>query len=112
MALTRTLVETSFKAMRTAMPGAVVNARFRRKVVQGLQGSLDQTEEVSNLGPIPGAIGAARFLVSELTKPYPKANDMVQFQESAGRWDKRLILAARIDPLKATVRLDYGNEFA
>jgi len=113
MSAQKQMAEAAFKTARRQMPDNIVKVRIRNRTVNGVRGSVEETEDVSNLGPIPGAIGAVRLLVSELTKPYPLSNDLVKIQEVSGeKWISRLVLAARFDGVRATLRLDYGSEFA
>jgi len=122
MALTTAVVQSAFKAARSALPAATVKVRHQDSgaVYSGVRSSLDNSQTVSSMGAIQGAtsgaiagaIGAVRLLVSEFIKPYPKSGDIIEIDDQDdGDQITRVILAVQYDQARATVRLDYGAKY-
>jgi len=124
MALTAAMIQTAFKAARSALPAATVKIRHQDSgaVYSGVRSSLDVSQAISGMGAIQGgwgssgetqgAIGAVRLTVSELTVPHPKAGDIIEIvEQEGGDQSTRVILSARYDQARATVRIDYGEQY-
>lgn len=111
--ITKSLVATEFKRMRDSMPGCIVKVRFDGGVYRGIRGSLETQLEVANMGPIQNATGAVRLLFDELRAPRPKSGDLIEvFDKSIDEWIPRTVLTAREDATQATLRIDYGHQYA
>ena len=110
MAITKDFIANQFKAARTFMSGANVTIRHANKEYTGTRTSLEGDETVSGMGAIQGATGAVRLVVSELRRDHPKAGDPIQVKDDL-EWQTRLIIGARYDQTRATLRIDYGERY-
>jgi hypothetical protein len=100
--------------MRAACPQANVNMRHERTggVYSGIRAALSVDQTINGMGATQQATGAVRLDCSELQEPHPKAGDKVAVAESeqAGFVD-RVVTAARYDQMRATVRIEYGEQY-
>ena len=113
MALTTAHIQNTLARMRDALPCATITMRFGDREYSGIRTTLENNESVNSLGAIEGATGAIRLIVSELADVHPKANDTIQVREDNSMdWESRTVLLMRYDQARATVRLDYGAEYA
>ena len=113
MSLTSQMISSALASCRDALPCATITIRYEDREYRGIRTTLENNESVNSLGAIEGATGAIRLIVSELAKSHPKANDTIQVREdNLMEWENRTVLVMRYDQARATVRLDYGAEYA
>ena len=112
MSLSTSFVQSKVAAMRTTLTGATVTVRHNNRTYSGVRTSLDQSETLSGMGALQGATGAVRLSVDELAIDHPKAGDTLEIKEQAGGvWLTRVIVGARYDQVRATLRIDYGERY-
>ena len=106
------MIESAFRAGRTALSGATVQMRHDSKVYSGVGGTvqeLDQFDLAGNTRPVEGTI---RVLVSELGKPWPKTGDTIEIKNTeTNTWDSWLVYNTRPDQAKATMWIEYGERY-
>ena len=113
MSLTSQMISSAVTSCRDALPCATIMIRHEDREYSGIRTTLESKESVNSLGAIEGATGAIRLIVSELAEVHPKANDTIQISEDDSlEWENRTVLLMRYDQARATVRLDYGAEYA
>jgi len=112
MALTKALVQTQFRAARTALSGSNVSVRHEGHTYTGVRSSTEFSDQPGGMGSLQGASGAVRLDVSELNTPYPKAGDEIDVIEQDGSiWKERRVIMPRYDQTGGTVRIDYENRY-
>jgi len=114
MGLTTQSVQTAYRAMRSALPGATITVMHKESgaTYTGVRSSLESSIEVGSMGAIQGADGAVRLIADELVMPYPESGDIITVREDDTQDEHvRVVLAVRFDQMRATVRIDYGAEY-
>jgi hypothetical protein len=112
MALSTAYVQSRVAGMRLIVTGAVVTIRHEEREYTCVRTSLNSDEMIGSLGALQGATGAVRLDTSILPEDHPKAGDTVEIKEWTGaEWDVRVIIGARYDQMRATLRIDYGERY-
>ena len=113
MPLTKEFIQGRFKAIKTIAVGAVVSVRFGAFEFTMIKTPLAQEESSHSYGSKQAATAAAgRASVDELPKVQPKSGDLIQVQEEAGgAWLVRIVTATRLDQMRATVKIEYGEQY-
>jgi hypothetical protein len=112
MALSSEFVSKRFKAIRSRTDGAKVSIRHEGNVFEGLRTTLTQEEVLSGYGSHQKATGAVRLAVDELKQTHPIAGDLIEIKEAGvGEWLQRVVVMPRYDQMRATVKLEYGEQY-
>ena len=112
MALSTSFVQSRVAGMRLIVTGAVVVIRHEDREYSCVRTSLNSDEMIGSLGALQGATGAVRIETNILTKDHPKAGDKISVKEWDGaEWEVRVIIGARYDQVRATLRIDYGERY-
>lgn len=110
MSLTTATIQSTFAAIRNALPCATTTVRHNGSEYSGTRATSDYVDQYGNGGAIQGVTGAVRLLVSDLASPHPKAGDTISVVEPASDAAvDREVISARYDQAGATLRLDYGE---
>ena len=109
--LTKAIVETTYRAIRTAAPGAAVSLRHKGNVYSGTRGvPIAAGMELGRTGSQMTGDGAVRLLASELKAPFIKPGDEVTIQDAQGTWRRYYVTGARYDHVQATMLVEYSAE--
>lgn len=113
MQLTKTFVENAVKNMRTAVPCATVAVRHVEsgQVFKAIRSSLNADMVLTMYGTRGKYRGSVRAIVSELRRPYPTDNQTLEMKINGER-EKLTILGHAFEQSGATVRFDFGEEYA
>jgi hypothetical protein len=110
MAITAAVVESAFKAARTALSGAAITVRWGGAEVSGIRSAPDFVDAFGMGGAIQGVSGAVRLCVSELVQPYPVAGDTIDVEEpQSTQAVTREVIHVRYDQTGATMLVSYGE---
>jgi hypothetical protein len=111
MALTKAVVEQAFRAARVALSGAACTVRWAGGECVGIASSTEDSMDTGRVGAVEGSNGAVRVMVSELRKPLPDSQDIIEVRLPGQEAFKRVrVLLPRYDQLQALVRLDWRDE--
>ena len=109
--LTKAIVETTYRAIRTAAPGAAVSLRHAGNTYSGTRGvPIAAGMELGRTGSQMTGDGAVRLLASELKAPFIKPGDEVTIQDAQGAWRGYVVTGARYDHVQATMLVEYAAE--
>jgi len=109
--LTKAIVETTYRAIRTAAPGAAVSLRHAGNTYSGTRGvPIAAGMELGRTGSQMTGDGAVRLLASELKAPFIKPGDEVTIQDAQGTWRRYYVTGARYDHVQATMLVEYSAE--
>lgn len=112
MALDTSYIQSRVAGMRLIVTGAVVTIRHEDSEYSCVRTSLNSDEMIGSLGALQGATGAVRIQTSILKRDHPKAGDVIDVKEWDGAdWEVRVVIGARYDQMRATLRIDYGERY-
>ena len=112
MSVTKSTVEALFAAARTVFSGACVTIRHNGRTYTGTRLPCEKGEVVDEVGTAYTSSGGVRLLCSELSKPWPKANDTIEVKSTeSGSWVTFMVLPTRLDEMEATMLLNYGERY-
>ena len=111
MSLSKSLVESSFRAARSSLAGSLVQVRFQGNTYNGVKASVEFSEDPSSIASLQGASGAVRLLVSELKNLVMEAGNVIEIKEPpSDKFVNVRIIMPRYDQTGATVRIDYEEK--
>jgi len=110
MALTKALVENSFKAARTMLAGSAAQVRHNGNIYAGIRSSVEFSDQPGEIGSFQGLDGAVRLLISEFKEPNPSSGETIEIKNKKGGWDTRRIVRAREDEVEVTVIIYFEEQ--
>lgn len=110
MSVTKSAVESIYRAGRTAFAGANVVIRHGGREYTGTRLPKDNGRTVDDAGEMMTISGGVRLLVSELAPVRPKEGDTIQVKSGeTAQWLSYTVGPIRYDEMEATMLLQYGE---
>jgi len=114
MSLQKTTVEIAYRAIRDAVPGACVSARFQSsgRTVVGIRGQNAAQEDHTLYGDAAGITGTLMMLLSEFGAIPPADGEKFIVREGPGGEMTYRIISHEDDQTGTLRSLDYAEEHA